>query len=75
MLDGIEKSVKGAMKELVKFTYLSGLKVNIDKTSCLPIGTLITDNISRNLGIKIVEELRILGAAKSNNGKNATSLQ
>ena len=61
LLDGSTASLRGALQELVKFSELSGLKVNLDKTSCLPIGTLEAGQISSELNVKIVKELKILG--------------
>ena len=53
--------LRGALQELIKFSELSGLKVNLDKTSCLPIGTLEAGQVSSELNVKIVKELKILG--------------
>ena len=50
----------------VKFANISGLKVNLDKTACLPIGTLSTNDIPVDLGIQHVEELKVLGTTFSN---------
>ena len=61
LLDGSTASLRGALQELIKFSELSGLKVNLDKTSCLPIGTLEAGQVSSELNVKIVKELKILG--------------
>ena len=39
LLDGSTKSLNGALDELINFANLSGLHINLEKTSCLPIGT------------------------------------
>lgn len=67
LLDGSSGSVRGAMSELVKFANLSGLNVNLDKTSGLPIGTLATSVIPFDVGIKIVDEVKVLGIKLSTN--------
>ena len=64
-LDGSSESVKGAMGELSAFGHLSGLKVNTDKTFCLPIGTLKKQQVPTNLNITIVDELNVLGTVIS----------
>ena len=71
-LDGSHASIKGAMDELDKFAHVSGLKVNVSKTSCMPIGMLTKDNIPEGLGLKIVEELKVLGIIIANNLDNIT---
>ena len=37
-LDGTERSIVGSIEELHEFGCHSGLKINIGKTSCMPIG-------------------------------------
>ena len=65
ILDGSVDSLTGTINELVEFSNMSGLKVNLDKTSCLPIGTLTKNQLPGNLGIKIVDELKVLGTTFS----------
>ena len=60
------------MKELSKFADTSGLKANLSKTSCLPIGRLKKRDIPTNLGIRIVDELKVLGTIVSTNIENIT---
>ena len=67
LLDGSAASIKGALQELIKFADLSGLKINLDKTSCMPIGSSTASQIPSTLNIKVVEELKILGICLSNN--------
>ena len=64
-LDGTAESLKGAMNELSKFARMSGLKVNLAKTSCLPIGMLSRNDLPTDLGIQIVDELKVLGTSKT----------
>ena len=61
LLDGSNRSLKGALDELRLFAKSSGLKVNVEKTSCLPIGTLSASQVSTDLNIKLVQEIKILG--------------
>ena len=53
--------INGAVNEIKAFSAISGLKINIDKTKCLPIGTSDTGRTSNEHGIKYVNELKILG--------------
>ena len=39
-LDGSERSLNGVTEELNEFSEQSGLKLNWEKTSCLPLGSL-----------------------------------
>ena len=66
-LDGTTNSIEAAMNELVKFGKVSGLKVNLEKTSGLPIGSLKQTQITTNFNMKIVRELKVLGTTVSNN--------
>ena len=72
LLDGSIASVTGALDELIKFAELSGLKVNVDKTSCLPIGSLQRSRIPSEFRVKVVDELKILGIYFSANTKEIT---
>ena len=55
------RSVKGILDELGKFSEVSGLKVNVQKTKCLPIGSQLQNELLVELGITVVHELKILG--------------
>ena len=61
LLDGTVRSLKGALDELVEFSKISGLNINIEKTSCMPIGTLRKDELRLDVGVKFVDEVKILG--------------
>ena len=61
-LDGTEGSIVGAMEELSKFSSRSGLNINVEKTSCMAIGTLKeSEIISASYNVNIVRELTVLG--------------
>ena len=70
-VDGTERSIKGAVKELVTFGNHSGLKINIDKTVGMSIGTLPDQN-STGYNIKFVEQMTVLGIKIDRNGTNVT---
>ena len=72
-LDGTTESLKGAINELSKFANISGLKVNLSKTSCLPIGSLTRNQLPTNIGMQIVDELKVLGITISTNIDNITT--
>ena len=65
LLDGSIESLRGAANELVQFARVSGLKANLEKTSCLPIGILTRNQLPDNLDIKVVDELKVLGTTFS----------
>ena len=71
-LDGTETSVTGAIGELHKFGLQSGLKINIEKTCCMAIGTLPEEEINTELNINFVKKLKILGVLVDRDMKNAT---
>lgn len=59
-LDGSERSVSGAIMELKKFSRQSGLKINLEKTFCMPIGTSsVVQQMQHE--VNFVEELTVLG--------------
>ena len=66
-------SISGVLVELDKFTKVSGLKTNLEKTKCLPIGNNVNLPEISDLGIKIVSELRILGIVFNKSNRNLTS--
>ena len=65
-LNGEASSVRGAITELDIFAKFSGLNLNIEKTSCLPVGFQGRQYHSDNIGCKWVENIKILGIAFSN---------
>lgn len=60
-LDGTNKSISGSIDELTRFGQQSGLKINVEKTSCMAIGTLTENCVSTTHNINIAKELTILG--------------
>ena len=63
-LDGSKNSMHGVAEELSEFSSQSGLKLNWEKTSCMPIGLLVPPEMSENSvvkKIKWVNEIKILG--------------
>ena len=76
-LDGSKCSLNGAVTEIMKFSAQSGLKVNWDKTTCMPLGHLSPAEITGNdfvSKIKWVDEIKILGLYFKSNITNITEL-
>lgn len=69
-LDGSERSITGSIEELTIFGQQSGLKVNVEKTSCMAIGTLTEDQVNLDHNINFVNELTILGIKIDRDIKN-----
>ena len=72
-LNDTPSSVKAALSELNVFSDMSGLKLNVEKTSCLPIGGDSQKSRNETFGLKWVQELRILGVMFSTNNENITN--
>ena len=49
------------MEGLKEFSKVSGLRVNIGKTKCLPVGNQVNTSPLKDLCLTIVNELKILG--------------
>ena len=62
--------IEASLRELEKFTATSGLNINVDKTKCLPIGNKIDLSFLNNLGVKVVNELKVLGIVYNNSNAN-----
>ena len=74
-LNGEASSIRGALSELETFSKFSGLNLNIEKTSCLPIGFgEHREHSSESFGCKWVEQIKILGITFSNNNSNITQV-
>ena len=78
-LDGSERSLNGVTEELNEFSEQSGLKLNWEKTSCLPLGSLNQTETPANraggrVNIKWVNEIKILGIYFQANNDNITEL-
>ena len=50
-LDGSEASISGAVTELARFSKQSGLKINLEKTTCIRIGATSEDQQRENQSI------------------------
>ena len=76
-LDGTKRSLNGAVMELVRFSAQSGLKVNWEKTTCLPLGRLSHVEVTENdftAKIRWVDEIKILGMYFRDSITNITEL-
>lgn len=72
-LEANESSLKGVVEEINHFSSFSGLRLNIAKTKCLPIGCISDSLVSNSLGIKFVDELKILGIVFNKTNTNISS--
>ena len=66
-------SIEGVMQELNEFSKVSGLKINVGKTKCLPIGSDVNTSPMKDLGVTIVNELKILGITFNRTNKDLSS--
>ena len=66
-------SIKGVLHELEDFQKVSGLKVNIEKTKCLQVGSVADLTPLNNLGLTFVNELKILGIRFCRDNNQITS--
>ena len=55
------EAITRAIVEIEKFSSVSGLKLNIDKTKCLPIGNHLNRSQGNLPRLQYVDELKILG--------------
>ena len=55
------KVLNALVEELKLFSSVSNLKLNVNKTKCLPIGEIPESLRCNTLGISFVEELKVLG--------------
>ena len=53
--------IKGVLNELDKFSDVSGLRINVEKTKCLKIGQNIETPFLNDIGLSVVNELKVLG--------------
>ena len=67
-------SIDGAIHEIQIFTSMSGLKINTNKTKCLPIGKKSNTLQMNSHGIQYVEELKILGITFNRNNENLATI-
>ena len=66
--------LEGALQELNSFSELSGLRLNVGKSSCMQIGTPVEQSNEHHRGIREVDSMKILGIAFTNNNKNITKI-
>ena len=66
--------LNGALRELEYFSEASMLKVNVDKTTCLPIGPPNQNNSGDQGGVKWVTKMKVLGIIFENNNTNITEV-
>ena len=69
-LDGSEGTISGAVEELTKFSQQSGLGINLEKTSCMAIGSSPQNQTHEVL--QFVDELTILGIKIGRHLKDVT---
>ena len=67
-------SIDGAIHEIQIFTSMSGLKINTNKTKCLPIGKKSNTLQMNSHGMQYVEELKILGITFNRNNENIATI-
>ena len=60
-MDNTAGSIIGALEELETFSNMSGLKLNIEKTSCMSFGPNELNDDVNNLGINWVDKMKVLG--------------
>ena len=59
--------IRGALQELKTFSDVSGLGLNVEKTSCLEIGLSNQGHVENNYGLKWASDMKILGIHFKNN--------
>ena len=64
--------LKGALQELKAFSEVSGLRLNIEKSSCMQIGNTNQQHRVNDHGIRWVNSLKILGITFTNDNNNIT---
>ena len=62
--------IRAALHELAKFSKVSGLRINVDKTKCLAIGNPIGISFISELGLSQVNELKVLGVLYNKSNEN-----
>lgn len=62
--------IKEVFNTLEQFSQVSGLRINKEKTKCLPIGKSIDISSLMDAGLNIVNELRVLGIVYKESNKN-----
>ena len=62
--------IRAVLRELKEFSEVSGLQINVDKTKCLQIGNPIDISFINELGLKQVNELKVLGMLYNSTNEN-----
>ena len=73
-LDSTPDSVRGSLQELQTFSEMSGLKLNVEKTSCMMFGADGRYTGENNFGLKWVQDMKVLGVVFPKNLKNVTEI-
>ena len=73
-LDDQSESINGVINEIKTFTSMSGLKLNVTKTKCLPIGVNHNNPSVNTHGIEYVKNMEILGITFNQNNNDITTL-
>ena len=73
-LDSTPDSVRGSLYELQRFSEMSGLKLNVEKTSCMMFGSEGWCTHRNNFGLKWVQEMKILGVVFSQDLRNIAEI-
>ena len=71
-LENSSACLQGALQELGTFSAASGLRLNIEKTSCMQIGQPNRQHSEDSRGIKWVSQLKILGIHFTDDNSNLT---
>ena len=63
-------SIRAILQELKQFNEVSGLRINMDKTKCLAIGNSADVSFIERLGLKQVNDLKVLGVIYNSSNTN-----
>ena len=74
MLDGSESSLRETVLLLNTFHVYSGLKINLDKSQAIWLGSLKRSSICNDLNLNWVKQIKLLGGAFSVNLDNIIEL-
>ena len=71
-IENSSECLKGALQELNKFSEASGLRLNIEKTSCMQVGPVNQQHTENSQGIRWVSHMKILGIMFANDSNDIT---
>ena len=63
-------SIRAILQELKQFNEVSGLRINMDKTKCIAIGNSADVSFIEHLGLKQVNDLKVLGVIYNSSNTN-----